>query len=71
MSLMIELNDDIYEQLHHKLLHLPTRRERKQQKQQQQQQMNLDENELEIRSWNKEEIRIHFNYSSGPMSDFP
>ncbi|CAF4063443.1 unnamed protein product [Adineta steineri] len=75
MSLMVELNDDTYRQLHHTLLHLPTRRERKQEqeqqrRQQQQQQNNSDGNELEIRNWNKSEIRVHFNYSSGPMSDF-
>ncbi|CAF1487064.1 unnamed protein product [Adineta steineri] len=72
ISLMEQLNDGIYQQLHHTLLHLPTQRERQQQQQQQQQQqMNLDQNELEIRNWNKKEIRVHFNYSSGPMSDFP
>ncbi|CAF1495644.1 unnamed protein product, partial [Adineta steineri] len=70
MSLMVELNDDTYRQLHHKLIHLPTRRERQQQ-QQQQQQMILDQNELGTGNWNKKEIRVHFNYSSGPMSDFP
>ncbi|CAF4074683.1 unnamed protein product [Adineta steineri] len=75
MSLMVELNDDTYRQFHHTLLHLPTRRERKQEQQeqqrrQQQQQNNSDGNELEIRNWNKSEIRVHFNYSSGPMSDF-
>ncbi|CAF3918662.1 unnamed protein product [Adineta steineri] len=72
MSLMVELNDDIYQQLHDKLIRLPTRRERKQQQQQQQQQQNnLEQNELEIRKRNKKEIRVHFNYSSGPMLDFP
>ncbi|CAF4027856.1 unnamed protein product [Adineta steineri] len=72
MSLMVELNNDIYQQLHDKLIRLPTRRERKQQQQQQQQQQNnLEQNELEIRKRNKKEIRVHFNYSSGPMLDFP
>ncbi|CAF4271436.1 unnamed protein product, partial [Adineta steineri] len=70
ISLMEQLDNDIYRQLHDKLIRLPTRRERKQQ-QQQQQQMDSDPSELEQKTWNKKEIRVHFTYSSGPMSDFP
>ncbi|CAF1623403.1 unnamed protein product [Adineta steineri] len=69
ISLMEQLDNDIYRQLHDKLIRLPTRRERK--RQQQQQQMDSDPSELEQKTWNKKEVRVHFTYSSGPMSDFP
>ncbi|CAF4344610.1 unnamed protein product, partial [Adineta steineri] len=50
MSLMNELNDDIYRELHHKLVAQPTYRER----------------ERERQIFNKKEIRVLFTFESGP-----
>ena len=67
---MEQLDNNTYIELHQKLLHQPTRREREQR--------NIiydttqfSPNPLEQRqSWNKKEIRVSFTFESGPMLDF-
>jgi len=66
LSLMEQLDNDIYRELHQKLLHQLTRRERKQKH------ITCDSTQLEQQrqGWNKKEIHIYYTFESGPMLSF-
>ncbi|CAF0927363.1 unnamed protein product [Adineta ricciae] len=72
--LLEQLDDAIYQGFHQKQISLPTQHERERQ---QGQPTNSDRtkqspNQTEQRreQWNSKEIRVHYIYSSGPMSEF-
>jgi hypothetical protein len=63
MSLMEQLDEDIYKELHGRLLGQPTRREK-------QREQNIALNGNEGQNTNKKEIRVYFTFESGPMLNF-
>ncbi|CAF1369303.1 unnamed protein product [Adineta steineri] len=67
---MDHLDNDIYRELHQKLLHQPTRREREQKKIiSDLLQFSSDQRE-QRQDWNKKEIHISYSFESGPKLDF-
>lgn len=72
-TLLEQLDSEIYMELHHKLIHEPTRREKAQQREEmlyQQYQSSPKDTQQSQQDWNKK-IRIPFTFESGPMLDFP
>jgi hypothetical protein len=70
---MEQLNNNMYMELHHTLIHQPTRRERIQQQKDmllRDQYQFSSSKEIQEQTWNKKEIRIPFTFESGPMLDF-
>ncbi len=74
ISLMEQLDNDMYMELHHKLIHQPTRRERVQQQKDmlhdQYQSYSSEEIQQQQQACNKKEICVPFTFESGPMLDF-
>jgi hypothetical protein len=71
ISLMEQLDNDMYMELHHTLIHQPTRREREQQqKDMVYDQYQSSSREIQQQGWDKKEIRVPFTFESGPMLDF-
>jgi len=73
MSLMEQLDESVYKELHQKLIHQPTRREREHQEMisnQKQQQQSSSRPTEQRQGWNKKEIRVYFTFESGPILDF-
>ena len=70
LSLVERLDNNVYIELHQKLLHQPTRREREL-KYIMSDPTQVSPNPLEQRqSYNKKEVRVSFTFESGPMLDF-
>ena len=77
VQLLMEQSDtDVYQELHHKLILQPTRRERQQQQQQQHSefisnpfQSSTNESPQQ-QTWNKKAIRVPYTFESGPMLNF-
>jgi hypothetical protein len=69
ISLMEELDNDVYRELHQKLILQPTRRERVQNDTFLHHNQHLAK-EMQQQQWNKKEIRVYFTYESGPMLTF-
>ena len=74
LSLMDQLDTDIYRELHQKLLYQLTRRERQQRRQEfifEQEQRSSERNQSSTQlDGNRKNIRVHFHYESGPMLNF-
>jgi hypothetical protein len=70
LSLMEQLDNDVYRELHQNLILQPTQRERKQQD------IVFDQTQLpstqsqQRQDSHKKKIRVHFTYESGPMLDY-
>ena len=67
-SLMLQLDDDVYKELHQQLILRPTRREREQEETVFVQNQSSS-TEIQQQKWNKKEIRIPFTFESGPKLD--
>ena len=64
VALIEQLDNDLYRELHLKLIHQPTRRDR--------QRYSTSSSEIpqSYQSWNKKEIRATYTFESGPMLHF-
>ena len=71
---MEQLDTDVYQELHHKLILQPTRRERQQQQQSEfisnPFQSSTNESPQQQQTWNKKAIRVPYTFESGPMLNF-
>jgi hypothetical protein len=72
LSLMEQLDNDIYQKLHLNLLHQLTRKERGERKPtiSDSNQLAQQQNQQQQQDCNKKEIRISYTFESGPMSSF-
>ncbi len=73
ISLMEQLDNDTYAELHHKLIHQPTRREKAQQRKDivyDEYQSSSKEIQQQQQAWNEKEIRVSFTFERGPILDF-
>ena len=72
LSLLQELDQDVYQRLHHHLIHQPSRRERERRRdvKSDADSSTPHHTEEERKDGYRREIRVHFTFESGPMLNF-